>query len=285
MATLGRRAILAGAAAVLASRRARADVDPAWRPRELEVREVLVEGSLSRRFVLCTPTHLAAGERVPLLVLLHGLGETGDERMGAWAWAERYGLGTSYDRLRGAPEPLRGLVMACPYMPNLPIADPASFDSYAKWLVETVVPRARAEAPVLDGAWTTYLVGCSLGGHFGIEFFLRHPDAFGAWGGVQTAVSAPAGVRYGRRLAEAIARVGPRDVLIETSTLDPFRAGSEALAATLQGAGLAPELVELPGPHDQPWLRRVGTARMLAWFDALPRPERRPDPPPRRLVD
>jgi enterochelin esterase-like enzyme len=285
MPRLGRRAILSGTAALLASRRARADVDPEWRPRDLDVREVFVEGDVSRRFVLCTPTHLAAGERVPLLVLLHGLGETGDERMGAWAWVERYGLGTSYDRLRRGAEPLRGLVIACPYMPNLPIADPRAFDAYAKWVAETVVPRARAEAPALDSAWTTYLGGCSLGGHFGLEVFLRRPEVFGAWGGVQTAVSAPAGAPYGRLLGETIARVGARDLLVETSTEDPFRAGNEALAASLERAGVPHEFVEPPGPHDQPWLRNTGTARMLGWFDALPRPERRPDPPARRLVD
>lgn len=57
------------------------------------------------------------------------------------------GLGTSYERLqaRGA---MRGLAFACPYIPNLPIADRHAFAAYARWLVETVVARARAEAPV-----------------------------------------------------------------------------------------------------------------------------------------
>jgi enterochelin esterase-like enzyme len=246
-------------------------VDPEWRPRSLDVREIRVEGTQSRRFVLGVPTHLASGERVPLLVLLHGLGETGDERTGAWAWFERYGLGTSYDRLR-AGGAMRGLVLACPYMPNLPIADPRAFDAYARWLVESVAARARLEAPALDASSTTYLGGCSLGGHFSLEVMLRRADAFGAWGGVQTAISEAAGHRYARRLAGAIEQSGSRALLVETSTADPFRAGSAALATALARAGVANTFVELPGPHDQQWLRTSGTERMLSWFDALPRP-------------
>jgi enterochelin esterase-like enzyme len=273
--------LLGGAACVAAVRPARADVDPGWRPRELDVREIMVEGDLSRRFVLGVPRHLAPFERVPLVVLLHGLGETGDERTGAWAWFERYGLGSSYDRLLGATGSFRGLVLACPYMPDLPLADRTAFDRYARWIVETVAPRARIEAPVLEGARATYLGGCSLGGHFSLEVLLRRPEAFAAWGGVQTAVSEGAGARYGARLAEVAA---DKDYLVETSTEDPFRRGSEGLARALGAAGLARDFVELPGPHDQRWLRESGTARMLQWFDDRCRPELRPAPAPRPLV-
>ena len=270
---ISRRAILAGSAGVLAARHAHADVDPAWQPRELDVREVRVEGTLSKRFVLGVPTHLAPGERVPLLVLLHGLGETGDERMGAWAWFERYGLGTAYDRLRAGGS-LRGLVLACPYMPNLPIGDPRAFDSYTRWVVGTVVERVRREAPAIPSAPATYLAGCSLGGHFSLELLLRSPDAFGAWGGVQTAIGEAAGLNYGRKLVEAFRSTGPPELLVETSSGDPFRAGNAALSHTLTAAAVRHTFVELPGPHDQRWLRSSGTERMLAWFDGLaaPRP-------------
>jgi len=268
---LSRRHLLAGAAACAVPASARADVDPSWRPRELDVREIRVDGAQSRRFVLGVPTHLRGGERAPLLVLLHGLGETGDERTGAWAWFERYGLGSSYDRLR-ARGAMRGLVLACPFMPDLPVGDPRAFDAYARWLVETVAPRARQEAPALDAPSATYLCGCSLGGHFSLEVVLRRTEAFGAWGGVQTAISESAGERYAQRLAAALGQHGPRALLVETSTGDPFRAGNTAFAATLTRAGVANTFVELPGPHDQRWLRASGTERMLEWFDGLPRP-------------
>ncbi len=263
----------------MATRVGRADVAAAWRPSKLDVREVRVAGAQSRLFVLATPNHLPSGERVPLVVLLHGLGETGEEHAGAWAWLERYGLGTSYDRLIASAS-VRGLAFACPYMPDLPIADPGAFDAYATWIVETVIARARSEAPglLIDRAM---LGGCSLGGHFSLEVLLRWPAAFAAWGGVQTAVSAAAGERYAKRLASL---PGARDLLVETSSEDPFRAGNRALASGLDRAGVARTFLELPGPHDQPWLRSSGTAAMIQWLDSLPRPELRPDPPERRAA-
>ncbi len=261
---ISRRGILAAAATALVTKSARADVDPAWRPRSLDVREILCDGAAAHRFVVGAPNHLVPDQRVPLVVLLHGLGETVDPRMGAWAWFERYGLGTSYDRLL-ASRSMRGLSFACPYMPDLPIGDATAFDAYARWLVETVAPRARQECPAIGPA--TYLAGCSLGGHFSLEFLLRRPEAFGAWGGVQTAISEDGGRRYGQKLAQA----GAREILVETSSGDPFRRGNEALSHTLRDAGVRHAFVELPGPHDQQFLRTTGTERMLAWFDGLAR--------------
>jgi enterochelin esterase-like enzyme len=257
---------VAGAGASLLARPANGDVDPGWRPRDLDVREIVVDGTLSRRFVLGVPRHLAAGERVPVAVLLHGLGETGDERAGAWAWFERYGLGTSYDRLR-SEAPLRGLVFACPYMPNLPVADPRAFDAYAAWLVDTVLARVAREAPVLGGPRGTFLGGCSLGGHFSIEVLLRRLEVFGAWGGVQTAIHDEAARRYAALLAAACAGTSPRDLFIETSSADPFRSGNEVLSRALTSAGVAHTFALLPGPHDQRWLRATGTARLIRWLD------------------
>jgi enterochelin esterase-like enzyme len=275
--------MLRGVLCAFASRVASADVSGARLSEGLEAREVNVDGSLARLFVLCTPRHLAPFERVPLLVLLHGLGETGDARAGAWAWFERYGLGTAYDALHATPS-FRGLVVACPYMPNLPIGDPHAFDAYTRWIIDTVVPAARREARVIDSSRATYMGGCSLGGHFSLEVLLRRPEAFGAWAGVQTAIGETAAERYAQRLTEALARVGPRDLLVETSTEDPFRRGSEALSTALTRLGQANRFIELPGPHDQAWLRRAGTSAMLQWFDELPRRERRFPPLDRPLV-
>jgi hypothetical protein len=280
---ISRRGLIASAAGAFVSRRAAADVDPGWGARDLDVREITSEGAVSRLFVLGIPRHLAPFERVPLLVLLHGLGETGNPRMGAWAWFERYGLGTACDRLRLSPS-FRGLVLACPYMPNFAALDPRALDGYADWIADTVVPAARGEAPVLATPDATYLGGCSLGGHFSLEVMLRRPEAFGAWGGVQTAIGEAAAGRYAERLVDAIARVGSRDLLVETSTEDPFRRGSEALSIALARRGVDNRLIVLPGAHDQAWLRKSGTPAMLQWFDDRPRREPRPAAPDRPFV-
>jgi predicted esterase len=234
---------------------------------------------------------------VPLLVLLHGLGETGDEQMGARAWLDRYGLGTAYDRLRRPPiartskrgdwtdarlaevngmlakQPFRGLVLACPYTPNVGKAPSpaAALDGYARWLAEVVIPRARKEAPVIADAAHTALDGCSLGGYVGLEVFLRRPELFAAWGGVQSAFGAHRSEGYAERLAATVAGAGARGIHIETSSADPFHDANVAMSRALEKKGVAHELRVLPGPHDQPWLREAGTIEMLLWHDRRPR--------------
>ena len=41
--------------------------------------------------------------RVPLVIALHGLGESHDEELGVRAWLDLYGLKTSYTRLCRPP--------------------------------------------------------------------------------------------------------------------------------------------------------------------------------------
>lgn len=265
-------------------------------PIDLNVLDFSVEGdkALGRRFVLLTPKHLAKGEKVPLLVLLHGLGETVDERMGAYAWLERYGLATSYERLRRPPvartskrpdlpderaaavnvelagRPFRGLAIACPFTPNVQKMNrAAALDGYTRWLTEVVIPRARVEAPVLTDAASTGIDGASLGGYIGLEVFLRRPDAFGSWGGVQSAIVAYRAEDYAKRLADAFKKAAPKPfhLHVQTSAADPFRAANELLASLLAKKGVPRDLLILPGPHDQPWLRESGTLEMLLWHE------------------
>ncbi|AUX44205.1 hypothetical protein SOCE26_056690 [Sorangium cellulosum] len=306
---LPRRLFLGLCAAGLAPGRALADTaaagaapspaPPAPPPPAFDVRDLQVPGdrALGRRFTLLVPRHLAPGERVPLLVLLHGLGETGDERLGAHAWLERYGLGSSYERLRRPPlgrttrrkdwtdarlaevnaalaaQPFRGLAVACPFTPNVhKAANPAAaLDGYTRWLADVVLPRARAEAPVLDDAARTSLDGCSLGGYVGLEVFLRRPELFGAWGGVQSALGAHRAPGYADRLAKALAAAGPRDLHLLTSKGDPFHDANTGLASELAKRSITHTLRVLPGPHDQPWLREAGTIEMLLFHDRRPR--------------
>lgn len=284
--------MLLGAGGALLARGARAK--PAADPRialgadldGLEVHEIK-EGP--RPFLLILPKDAHPPRRLPLLVLLHGLGETGDPRMGAWAWLERYGLGAAFQRLKRAPvartstrgewtdarlaevnaelaaRPFRGFAMACPYMPKLAAGEMAS---YAAW-IEAVVARARRESPVVaDDAESTYLCGCSLGGYVSLEVMARAAHVFGAWGGVQTAIGAWAAPGYAKRLATA-AKGARRPLFLETSSLDHYRSASEALRDAFRREGMPVEYRTSNGPHDQPWLREIGTLEALLFFDRL----------------
>jgi hypothetical protein len=291
--TLSRRSVLLGAAGLLASRTSHAAEAP------YEIRDLIVPGrrATGRRFTLLVPRHVTGP--VPLLVALHGKGETVDEKLGVYAWLERYGLGTSYERLlrppvapvesRGThwkPERLRevndalaarpfgGLAVACPFTPDAFTVGPrkAFLDDYATWLVDEVVPRARRELSILEGSAHVGIDGVSLGGFVSIEVFLRKPERFGAWGSVQGALGTHAVPGYAKSLAEAIGRVGSRRLHVETSLGDVYRADNEALSAKLRKLGVPHDFVAPPGSHNQPFLRDSGTLEMLLWHDRALRP-------------
>jgi predicted esterase len=284
---IGRRGFAAGLAALGLTRRATADsADLDEDLRNLRLLD-LTEGG--RRFTLVVPRFLNPGQRLPLLVLLHGLGETGNERLGAYAWVEKYGLGAAWHRMKRAPvertsrrgewsderlaevnaelaaRPFRGCAMACPYMPNP--SGPADLDAYAKWIETSLVPRARKETQLLEEPSRTYLCGVSLGAYVSLEVLTRLPHLFGAWGGVQTAIGTWAAERYAQKLAAASG--AQRPMLVLTSTQDHWKTSSEALDAALSAQKLAHTFRVIPGPHDQPWLREAGTIETLLWFDRL----------------
>lgn len=297
LSAMRRRELLFAAAAMALARPGQASpsASPHW-----ELRDITVAGdrTIGKRFTLLLPKHVGDLE-VPLLVALHGLGETHDQRLGAHAWVERYGLGSCYDRLVEPPiaradskhrywteerlaevnallarQPFRGLAIACPYTPNVykaPKGRAATLDAYADWITSEVIPRARKEANVLTDRAHTYLDGCSLGGYVGIEVFLRKPTHFGAWGSVQGALGAHRVPAYADRLAELVKTHGERHLHIETSTGDTFREVNQALSKALTKKGVAHDFVMPPGPHNQPFLRDSGTLEMLLWHDRLPR--------------
>ncbi len=306
---------LTGAAALAAAPRAlagesnarpsNADVLASRTPPDFRVLDLALEGDkrLASRVTILVPNHLAKDEKVPLLVLLHGLGETWDQGVGAFAWVERYGLGTAYARLRRPPvtrtsrqvsllpdarlaelnaslaaQPFRGLAIACPYTPNVAkLPDPAAaLDRYADWIADIVVARARKEAPVHADAAHTSIDGVSLGGYLGIEVFFRRPDVFGALGVVQSAMNTLKVPVYAEKIAAihaAAVKAGrqPPSVHIETSTSDPMQALNRALSNDLTRRGVANDFVVLPGQHDQTFLREAGTMEMLLWHDRRPR--------------
>ena len=282
-----------------------ADVLASRAPPDFRVLDLSLDGDkrLATRVAIFIPNHLAKDEKVPLLVALHGLGETWDQGVGAFAWVERYGLGNAYARLRRLPvqrtsrqtsllpdvrlaelntslaaQPFRGLAIACPYTPNVAKQpDPAAaLDAYAAWIADVVIPRARREAPVFADAAHTSLDGVSLGGYLGIEVFCRRPDAFGALGCVQSAMSPLKVPVYAERIAAihaaAIKAGRPAPTFhIETTSSDPMHELNRDFSNELTRRGVANDFVVLSGQHDQTFLRESGSMEMLLWHDRRPR--------------
>jgi predicted esterase len=227
---------------------------------------------------------------LPLLVLFHGLGETGSEALGIRAWFDRYGLPEAYARLSSPPvertlmreryltderllelnrelyaRPFPDLALVCPFTPNVFKKQPSApfLDRYADYIEQSVLPAVREATPMLAGAEHCGVAGVSLGGYVALEVFLRKPRLFAALSGVQPAFSVAAVEQYASRLG-ALKTLGvePRIQLV-TSTLDPFRDATQRLAKRLAERSVNATSLCPTGPHDQRFLREVGTLEML----------------------
>ena len=248
---------------------------------------------LAQRATVLVPKGCPATSSLPVLTLLHGLGETHNVRDGVNAWAERYGLLSSYARLLRPPvasglrrlrylvperaqqldrelaaRPFQGMIIVCPFTPNVfKMHTARALDDYAAWLVDVLLPEVRRRTPASSSMRATGLAGCSLGGFVSFEVFQRRPEAFFTCGGVQAAIGPATGDRYARNIASLIQRHGPRRIHVETSSGDPYHNANVAFARALAREGVEHALRDPPGPHNQPWLQEIGTLEMLLWHD------------------
>jgi predicted esterase len=239
-----------------------------------------------------------------LLVLLHGLGETTDQELGAHAFAERYGLLSAVQRLTHPPvlrtearsdyfgagrlaelnarlqqRPYRPPVLVCPFTPNP--YKPGGNEVLARFtrfvtgpLRAAVEERVGVALPVSR----SMISGVSLGGFLAIEIFLQSPELFCGLGAVQAAFGPNQALRYAAGVKKASERVGRRRVEILTSSFDPYRRNNEQFHRYLVQREQASRLRVSPGPHDQRWLNESGVIELLLAADdvlAERRPERR----------
>lgn len=237
------------------------------------------------RVVTMVPANLGSGERLPLLVALHGLGENrrGVSR-GAWGWPRDYELGASDYELRHSPlrrsaflgfvenerfsrlradlrvRPYRGLVVIAPFTPDVLSTDAGALSTaFGEWITSTLIPRARRELPVLASREATGIDGVSLGGLAALEVGLAHPETFGVVGALQPAVS----TRIERVLGAIAPNRGRQRLRLVSSTQDVFLGSVRALHRALRARGVAHDLRVVEGPHDYVFNRGAGGIEML----------------------
>jgi len=259
---------------------------------ELELFELALPGDAAfGRALLAVPRQLP--EAPELLVLLHGLGETNDQTVGARAFAERYGLLSAVARLSHPPlartddehdyfgegrlaeinarlqqQPYRCPVFVCPFTPNP--YKPGGDEVLARF-TGFVTGQLKAEVEQRVGltfaASSSMISGVSLGGYLAIEIFLKKPELFCGLGTAQGAFGPQQAARYAQGIAAAVSRVGARRVEILTTTFDPYRRPNELFQRHLQEHQQASRLRVSPGPHDQRWLNESGVIEMLLCAD------------------
>jgi enterochelin esterase-like enzyme len=161
--------------------------------------------------------------------------------------------------------PFPDVTLVCPFTPNVFKQQPSApfLDRYADYVEQALLPAVRAATPTLPGPTHCGTAGVSLGGYVALEVLLRKPGLFAALGCVQAALSNAAVERYAQRLAELTALSGPRAIQLVTSSFDPFREATLRLSKRLSERGVSVSSLNPSGPHDQRFLREVGTLEML----------------------
>ena len=243
-----------------------------------------------QRALLLAP---GGGKGLPLLVALHGRGESGRGLdVGAHGWRDDYLVERAHHRLGAPPltpadlegfsEPARlarinaslaahryeGLCVACPYTPDLPDRTPGGAADFAAFVVDQLVVRARADAGCLATRAATGIDGVSMGGRLALWLGLTRPDVFGAVGALQPAIRVDEAERIAAMAKQAAAKA-PLALRLVSSDGDPFLPAVRALSQALGAAGVAHELVETPGPHDYAWNRGPGSVEMLLWHERI----------------
>lgn len=244
------------------------------------------------RAVVIVPSWTAADEKLPVLVALHGRGEANKGAIeGVMGWPRDYALLRAIDRLCSPPltsndyegffepnrladtneslagAPFKGMVVVCPYLPDVDLRKPAPIRDYGRYLLETVLPRVRAELPVLTSAAAYGIDGVSLGGAVALRVGLGNPEAFGAVGSLQAALGEDQVSEFTGLARSARARSPALQLRLLTSKEDYFRGAIARTSASWRAAGVDHDFAEVPGPHDYAFNRGPGAIEMLLWHD------------------
>ena len=239
-----------------------------------------------------------AGAGFPLLVALHGLGEAQKGREpGSWGWIRDYHLDRAMVRIRQGEltsadfqgfvdpkrlsrinrslrkRPFRGVVVACPYTPDL--ITERSLDNagpFGTFLIERVLPRIRQESDILSTPASTGLDGVSLGGRLALLVGFARTQQLGAVGTMQTAIDNGEVHELARR-ASAAAHAASFRLRLLTSDKDFYREPVQALHQALSASGVNHDFLMIPGPHAYAFNRGPGAIEMLLWHDRVLRGE------------
>ncbi len=246
------------------------------------------------RAAIVVPTWGGPAARFPVLIALHGRGEALKPPIeGALGWPRDYALLHAFDRLRAPPltdldyggfsdrdrmletnaslakAPLAGLIVACPWLPDLTSTSTRESDvaGYAKFVLDVLLPRVRRETPAYATPEATGIDGVSLGGAIALRIGLTSPEAFGAVGGIQPALTESQTPEWTSLAQAARARRPGLKLRLLTSHDDYFREAIISLSRSWTAAGITHDFAEVVGPHDYSFNRGPGSIELLLWHD------------------
>ncbi|HEV3192456.1 MAG TPA: alpha/beta hydrolase-fold protein, partial [Polyangiaceae bacterium] len=206
-------------------------------------------------------------------------------------WPRDYALVRAFDRLRSPPlteadyegltdpprmaetnsslarHPLDGLVVVCPWLPDVRPAATGDIEALSRFVLDVLLPRVRRETPALSSPEATGIDGVSLGGALAMRIGLTSPQAFGAVGGIQPALSDGQEADWTALAQSARALRAGLGLRLLTSHQDYFRGAIVAVSRAWQRAGIAHDFADVVGPHDYVFNRGPGSIELLLWHD------------------
>jgi enterochelin esterase-like enzyme len=268
---------------------------PQGRPRELTWRFTQAPFG-ETDVVISVPPLEDPGTRFPVLVAFHGRGESlKGSRQGARGWLDDYQLGRAAARLQAPPlmpedfegfvgterlaainqalerEPYRGLIVVCPFLPDVLKGDEAfeSAPALASFVVDALLPRVFAKTPALGTPSSTGIDGVSLGGRAALLIGFTRPEAFGSVAGLQPAVDRGEIERLVERAQAARVQNPAMHLRLLTSDEDYFLAVTRRLSQALKADGVAHEFLSVKGTHSYRFNRGPGAYEMLLFHDRV----------------
>jgi len=261
----------------------------AWRVLSFPPAPDYPEGERAQLLVPDAPTSS------PLLIALHGRGEAGKSLdIGAGAWPREYDLDRLHRRLLAPPltggdlqemfsearlsrlnaslaaAAYKGLSVACPATPVLADRSVAGVQTFARFVLETLLPRVRKETGSTADRAATGIDGVSMGGRVALFVGLTHPEVFGVVGALQPAISVEEAPLISELARAAMAKASVLLRLV-SSDADPFLPAVRAASARLSRDGVVHELLIVPGNHGYEFNRGPGGAEMLLWHERVQR--------------
>ena len=256
--------------------------------------ELADQSQTTTRIAVLMPKEVAAPspKKYPVLVALHGRGEALKKPTdGALGWAKDYDLLRALGRVKEPPltdadfqgfsdaarlrkmnEALTsraygGMIVVCPYLPDLDLRQEAGMQLYGEYLVNMVLPLVRARLPASANPKATGIDGVSLGGAVGLFVGLTFAESFGSVGGLQPAIQSADAELWVKRVQSARAKNETQVLRLLTSTKDYFREGIGRVSSILRSRKITHEYLDVPGPHDYIFNRGPGAYELLYFHE------------------
>jgi predicted esterase len=267
----------------------------AWRQASFDATPDIPEGQRALLLAPWTDKDAPPSAERPVLIALHGRGEAGRGLdIGANAWPNDYKLDVMHRRLLAPPltardlhdmtsqerlaklnaslaaNPYRGIGVACPYTPNLDDKSVQGAEPYARFLIETLLPKLKSEIGSTVDRMATGIDGVSMGGRLALQIGLAHPEIFGVVSVLQPAIKAEEAPQISALAQKAMAKAKVIFRLV-SSEEDYFLPAVRAASDQLEADGVPHELLVIPGTHGYEFNRGPGSAELLLWHERVQR--------------